>query len=133
MNTQSAKLDKTAKAYIINCISDDGFNNEDGTPTYNTDTEQDKVTFLFNTLLHAKDYEFKRNNINKTDIIEDWLRGLPSSINIEFSNYDILQLAKKWGSIPQDATEKQEDKILENYWHFIANKTRQLFTKYSLI
>ena len=100
---------------------------------YNTDTERDKVTFLLNTLLHAKGYEFKRNNINKTDVIADWLMGLPSSLNIVFNNHDILRLAKKWGSIPQDATEKQEDKILENYWRFMASKTLQLFTKYKLI
>jgi hypothetical protein len=54
------------------------------------------------------------------------LQGLPSCLNIVFSNYDIIQLAKSWESLPENATEKQEDKILSNYFNFMAAKFFQL-------
>jgi hypothetical protein len=41
---------------------------------------------------------------------------------MDFSNYDILERAKKYGSLTVDASEKDEDKLLENYWRFMANK-----------
>jgi hypothetical protein len=56
----------------------------------------------------------------------EWLMGLPSAFNVEYRNFAILELAKKWEAIPQNATEKQEDKILENWFQFAANKFFQL-------
>lgn len=58
--------------------------------------------------------------------------GLPSCIDIPFMNYDILQLAKEFGSIPQDASEKEEEKIIERYWDFMANKIFVLFNRYEI-
>ena len=58
----------------------------------------------------------------------EWLQGL--ALPIDYTYYNIIQLAKEWGSIPQDATAKQEDKICDNYWLFMANKLRQLFEGY---
>jgi hypothetical protein len=40
---------------------------------------------------------------------------------------EILELAKEWGSLPADATERQEQAILDNWFNFAANKTAQLF------
>ena len=60
--------------------------------------------------------------------ITDWLQGL--ALPIDYTYYNIIQLAKEWGSIPQDATAKQEDKICDDYWWFMANKLRQLFDGY---
>lgn len=57
---------------------------------------------------------------------KNWLMGLPSAINVDFENYKILQLAVKWGGIPENATEKQQDKILENWFNFISVKFFQL-------
>jgi hypothetical protein len=62
--------------------------------------------------------------------LAEYYSGLPSICNIEYRHFAILELAVKWGSIPEDATEKEEDKILENWFLFIANKTLQLFRKY---
>ena len=67
----------------------------------------------------------KRNG-NKVTLFADWLVGLPSVINIEFRNHAIIEIAKEWNSIPATATERQEDKILGNWFNFIANKFFQL-------
>lgn len=50
--------------------------------------------------------------------LANYLMGLP--FDIEFENYKIIELAKKWGTLAPDATDKQEDKITENYWNFMA-------------
>ena len=67
----------------------------------------------------------------KIKTIINWIMGLPTCLNIDFENYKILELAKLWGSIPENATEKQEDKILANWWNFIAVKFFQLVRKYN--
>lgn len=56
----------------------------------------------------------------------EWLMGLPNALNVEYRHHAILELAKSWGSIPQNATEKQEDKILGNWFNLAAIKFFQL-------
>ncbi len=50
----------------------------------------------------------------------DWLQGVPSALSIPFYNHDILTHAVEWNSLPEDATEAEEGKILEGYWIFMA-------------
>ncbi len=62
----------------------------------------------------------------------EWLKGLPSCYSIDYENYRIIELAKEWGSLPLNATDKQEDKILDNWFSFIAFKTFQLMRKHKV-
>ena len=114
--------------YILECIESEGYG-------VVTNSDEEKLRFLYNTFI--SEYWYKENQTyyhnNIIVAFSSWCQGLPSSFNIEFENYKIIELAKKWGSLPLDATEKQEDKILENYWNFIAVKTFQLFRKYNII
>ena len=48
-----------------------------------------------------------------------WLQGL--NLNIPYWNNEIIPLAKKMGSVDDSITLKQEQKIIENYWSFMAN------------
>jgi len=118
-------LDKAAKEYIIECISSDG---------YDVDIEMsvttDKLRFLYDTF--KAEYGWNIERIGEMAAFREWCMGLPSSFNIAFTNYDILQLAVKWGSIPAQFTDRQADKILSNYWNFMAVKTFQLFKKYKI-
>jgi hypothetical protein len=50
------------------------------------------------------------------------LKGLPSSFSVDFENYKILELAKKWGALKENAKAKDEDKITDNWFNFVANK-----------
>ena len=61
---------------------------------------------------------------------ENWLQGI--AINIPFYNADIINLAKKSGTLRQDATEREEQKILDNYWRFMSNKIGVLNNKYKV-
>ena len=116
-----SELDKTVKQYIINAID----------PDYCEARSVDPLDLIIGlkAAFHAE-CQWNIDRVGEQEALTDWLRGLPSAINIEFTNYEILKLAHKWGSIPENATEKQEDKILDNYWNFMANKIGQLFRGY---
>ncbi len=119
--SKSSELDKVVKSYILDCISADGY---DATPT----TDAEKVAFLYNCFTSEYQHEIDRRG--EILAFKEWISGLPSTFNIDFCNNDILDRSIQWGSIPADATESQEYKILENWFLFIANKTLQLFRKY---
>ena len=68
----------------------------------------------------------KQPGANYQDCFIEWLQGLPSVLNLAFYNNEILMLAKEWGSIPIDATERQEDKIIDNWWRFSSMQLSKL-------
>jgi hypothetical protein len=123
---KTAELNKLVFNYILDAIDSDGYEVK-----CNSDTE--KLQFLANTF--KSEYCFP-NNLkyygSYQKVLEAWIMGLPSSFNIEFRNHRIIEIAKEWGSLPQDATEKQEDKILGNWFNFIAAKTLILMKKHKV-
>ena len=119
--SKSSELDKTVKLYLMECM--EGYLPcevpEDA-------TIDERIQLTREHFECVMDYEIKRNG--RVLALESWLRGLP--LNIEYNWCDILELAVKWGSLPKDYTDKQAEKIQENYWHFIAIKLNQLFDGY---
>ncbi len=122
----SSELDKTVKLYILECISSEGYDEE---PYFNKcETHQEKIDFL--QARFKSEYQWSIDRVGEQKAMTEWLQGL--SINIDYMNWDILKLAEKWGSIPEHPTQAQEDKILNNWFIFIANKTLQLFRGYRI-
>lgn len=122
---KNMELDKTVKAYILEAIDNEGYDD-----AKELKTDKDKLSFLMDTFKSEYGWSIERYGMHKA--FSDWIAGLPSSFNIDFENYKILELAKAWGSIPKDATEAQEDKILLNWFNFITVKTFQLFRKHKI-
>lgn len=58
-----------------------------------------------------------------------WMQGLPSSFNIDFENYEILKIGKKWGLLAKNATERQEDAFLNKWRSLIATSVFYLENK----
>ena len=125
--SKRTKLDRTVKQYIIDCIDNEGYGGAV------LETPEEKLQFLYDTFVseYVNEYNIRRHG-SYQNIFREYLMGIPSCIRTAFSNYDIIMLAKNWGSLPENATEKQEDRILENYFNLIANKTFQLFRKYKI-
>ena len=121
--SKSSELDQTVKRYLIDCIDATGHDQQ-------PETTKEKISFLHKCFQNEAGYNITRIGYQKA--VAEWLSGLPSSCTIAFYNSDILNLAVKWGSIPKNATEKQQDKILENYWNFMAAKLCQLFSGYRI-
>jgi hypothetical protein len=114
MNQTTLNLNKKAFTYILNAIDGDNYG-----IVLNTDAE--KLQFLSDTF--EKEYGFMIKKVGYLKALIEWMQGLPSAFNVDFENYRIIEIAKEWGSIPEDATDKQEDKILDNWFNLIANKT----------
>ena len=116
--SKASELDQKVKRYILERIDGTGYGRE-------LKTTADKIRFLEETF--NSEYGFMIERHGRTTALKEWYAGLPSAVSIDFTNYDILQLAVKWGSIPENATEKQKDTILENWFNLLAVKTGQLF------
>lgn len=113
MNTNNAEFKNNVYSYILSCIDGEGYGIE-------LNTDKEKINFVFDTFKKEYSYqiEYYGSNINRA--FSEYLMGLPSCINIDFENYKILEIAKKWGSIPQNPNEIQEDKIINNWFMFIT-------------
>ncbi len=122
--SKSSELDKQAKLYLLDAMRDK-LEEYDFTAPEGMDNEEvaDRVRMIF-----CSEYQWQLERYGVIRAIQEWLQGL--ALPIAFDNWDIINLAKDWRSIPEDATERQEDKILDNYWHFMANKLSQLFDGY---
>ena len=112
-----------AKQLILNNIDSSGYDEKVITPT-------EKIRFIEKIFLIEQGYLI--NRLGKQKAIEEWLRGLPSALTLPFYNYDILNIAKEWGTLKENATERQEDKILMNYWKLMSSQLLQMINKRKL-
>jgi hypothetical protein len=126
MNTNSKS--HPVWAYLMDCIpSLEQIKNE-----WNKDATTDKERIQFVMDCFHDEYCYADNMKrygSYQNCFAEWLMGLPSAFNVDFENYRIIEISKEWGSIPQDATENQEYKIISNWFNFIAAKFMQLASK----
>lgn len=125
MNTKGHELDKIVKTYILSHIDASAYQEQEPAD------DAEKIHFLYMTFQSEYGWSIPRYGL--VGALREWFRGLPSACHIAFYNSDIIQLAEKWGSLPKNASEREQQKILDNYWNLIANKTAQLFRKYGAI
>ena len=93
-------------------------------------TTEDKLQFVLDTF--RKEYGWAIARYGQSKAFTEWLSGLPSSFNIDYTNYDILRLAREWDSLPDESTENQEQKILSNWFNFIMVKFFQMCKRYNI-
>ena len=94
--------------YILDCIEN---------PDEEITSAQGKINYLFNEFERVANYPNNIRNIpNRQDRLADYLMGLP--FNFDFSNYNILQVAKKLheSEIPED----MEEVIICDWWKHLA-------------
>ena len=101
---------KNYKEYILGNIHED----IEGNPIT---SEADKINYIFDRF--NSEYGWRVNQVGKVAAMVDWLQGL--ALNIEFYNDEIINLAIRLGSIDENPSEKLQDRVIENYWNFMAN------------
>jgi len=101
---------KNYKNYILSTIEEDG----EGKPLT---TESKKIDYIFNRF--NSEYGWNIERIGKYKAMSEWLSGL--ALNIEYYDYKIVKLAKNMGSLDADSNYKAEQKIINNYFDFMAN------------
>jgi hypothetical protein len=91
------------------------------------DTIQARLNFVVKTFEQEYCYpENLKRYGNKARTLENWFRGLPSIYSIEYRNHAILEIAHEMGALKPNASEAQENKILDNWFNFAAVKFAQL-------
>jgi hypothetical protein len=126
MTTANKQVKARIEAYILNAIDGSGYDRQ-------PETDQQKLIFLATTF--KTEYCYKANfQRYKTvqAVLREWIMGLPSCFNIAFYNGDILETAKTFGNLPETMTEAQEDKIISQWFDFLAVKTLQLMNKHGI-
>lgn len=126
MTSANSKVKAKINAYILNAIDGEGY---DRTP----ETDQQKLLFLATTF--KSEYCYKANFVQyKTvpEVFKQWIMGLPTAFNIAWNYHDILRDAKTFGNLPEQMTEKQENKIISGWFDFIATKTLQLMNRHGI-
>tara|TARA_A100000171_G_C2108468_1_gene133706 strand:+ start:267 stop:803 length:537 start_codon:yes stop_codon:yes gene_type:complete len=101
---------KNYKKYILSTI-ETGLNDEP------LKTDDEKIKYIFDRFY--SEYGFMINRVGKYKAMSEWLSGL--ALDIEYYNYKIVKLAKDMGSLDTDSNYKAEQKIINNYFDFMAN------------
>ena len=123
MSKNTHNLNAHAWQYILNAVNSEDVDIE-------AMTDRQKVDFVYSHFADTANHQFNMRKFPvQQDRFADWLAGAPSIFNIDFANHRILEIAIEWGSIPENATEAQEDKILSNWYNYIAAKFFQLKSK----
>tara|TARA_R110000823_G_scaffold143646_1_gene273939 strand:- start:130 stop:498 length:369 start_codon:yes stop_codon:yes gene_type:complete len=111
MKLHHIEYKKNYKAYILECIE-----NEDELIGKNL-SDDEKINYLFERFY--SEYGFLVERQGKHSAMTDWLSGL--AINIPYTYSDIIELAVNMGSIDESPSEALEDRVIENYFSFMAN------------
>lgn len=121
--SKSSEQDQAYKSYMLEsintlCMGSDAITNEE------------LAAYVYETF--ESEYQHETDRYGRQKAFSNWLAGLPTVLTIAFTNHDILKLAVKFKSIPKDYTEKQADKILTNYFTFMAVKFLQCVDGYRI-
>ena len=107
------KYNKNAvRQYIIDAIDPSGYGES-------PKTDAEKLAFLDKTF--RAEYGWSIERIGYQASMKEWLQGLPSAIGIEYRNHKILELAREWDSPSDNPTDADENKIIDNWFSFIAS------------
>jgi len=96
--------------YIFNCVETDS---EDEP----IKTEAEKAKYIIDRFY--KEYGFQVDRIGKQKAIAEWLSCL--ALDLPYCYQDIVQLAVDMGSIDPKPGDKLQEKVINNYWSFMAN------------
>ena len=101
---------KNYKKYILDCVQTDSDNKP-------FKTDEEKINYIFDRFY--SEYGFMIERVGKQKAMSEWLSGL--ALDIEYYNYKIILLAEAMGSLDIGSTHKEEQKIINNYFNFMAN------------
>lgn len=112
MKQLTASQKAMIRDYVLNSLS---FDIESG-------SEQDQIKELKNRFESEYWYDSnkKRYQNDKVQGLKNWLQGLPSGVNIDFTYYDIEQRLKDLGIITETTRESTIEKYVSEWWDLVA-------------
>lgn len=101
---------------LLDSVYNEGYDDE----TYFNNLENDKQRAEFIRGRFVSEYQWCVEQKGEQGALIDWLQGL--ALNIPYMNGEIIELAGK-----QDAPEKEQQKITDNYWKFMSMRLIGIF------
>ena len=98
------------KQYILDGINDDGWDNP-------LTDRREKIAHIIDRFYNEYGHEIPRQG--KPKALAEWLSGM--ALPIATYNSEIIDLAIEMGSIDEDPSDTLIDRVLENYYPFMAN------------
>jgi hypothetical protein len=123
-NLKMATNRKEIKKYLLSIIDFEGY---DLDPQPQSDNERVLAAYK----IACQEVGYIQEREGKQAMIEYWFSGLCAIVPLPYLYCDIIPLAKKWGSLPENPTEKQESKICENWFKYLACQFCQMIDKAS--
>ena len=114
MKLHHTEYKKNYKAYILECIATE-FNWDDLIEKDLSD--DDLINYLFDRFYSECGWAIPREG--KRSAMTGWLQGL--AIAIPYTYSDVIKLAVEMGSIDENPSEELEDRVIDNYFSFMAN------------
>ena len=115
LRTNTKQYMKNVTEYILDSIPEEWGN-----------TEAEKLAELKAEFERVANHPYNLQRYpNNQERLADYLSGLP--INLDFSNYDILQRDKQLREYTEDLTDKKADSLLANYWSFMAYQIMKIW------
>lgn len=113
MKQLTASQKTMIREYVLNSLSFD----------LESDLKQDQVKELKNRFESEYWYDSnkKRYQNDKVQGLKNWLQGLPSGVNIDFTYYDIEQRLKDLGIITETTRESTIEKYVSEWWDLVAS------------
>lgn len=89
-------------------------------------SDSDKASYILNRF--NSEYGWLAERVGKQKAITEWLQGL--ALNIPYWNDEIIDLAVEMGSINPEPSDNLRDRVLNNYFNFMANIILLIEKKY---
>lgn len=91
-------------------------------------TDKERIGLLLDTFFEEM-YKNDRRRMCVLDLLREWLQGLPSAINIAFSDYDIAVTGKSMGYC-KDA--RSEARFVNSWWDRLSFNILRLARIYKI-
>lgn len=104
------ELNKKWYSYILDSIHSDDVD-------VSVLSDKMKIEFAFK-MFHEEMVKNDKRRLSRLSLLTDWLQGLCSTVNVEFTDYDIKQIGKMW--------KIHDPRFVENWFKNIAKKMLEL-------
>ena len=111
MKLHHTKYKENYKRFILDSLHEVDWNGKTLT------TDEEKIEYIFERFNIEYGWAVQRLGTQKA--MANWLAGL--SLNLPYWYDEIVELAVEMGSIDENPNEKLQNKVISNYWDFMAN------------
>ena len=113
MKLHHTKYKENYKRYILDNLHEVDWNGKKLT------TDEEIIDYIFDRFYSEYYYGNIALRYGKQKAMSMWLSGL--ALDLPYYYDEIIELAIAMGSIDENPSEKLQNKVIENYWEFMAN------------